>query len=201
MKKIFLLFIFALFFKFGTYAQKVELTPQYGYQFGSKYNYAGGYLKNSGSDHYGLTVGVNASDDITVEFMWAQQNSTVSIKDVVFFPRETDVTDMVANHYQLGAVHMFGYNDARPFAGLSAGWSTWNPEDPVYSSHTTFTVGLSGGLKYFFSKRVGLRLQGQLLMPVNWGGFYIGGGGGGITAGGSIIQFNISGGLIIGLGD
>ena len=65
------------------FGQKVEITPQYGYQIGAKYNYYGGYLKLEGSDQYGLTFGINANDDITVEFMWAQQNSSLRIKDFI----------------------------------------------------------------------------------------------------------------------
>ena len=201
MKKSFAIAVFIIFISLDTYAQKVEITPQYGYQVGSKYNYYGGYLKFHGSDQYGLTFGINATDDVTIEFMWAQQNSKVSVKDAIYYPQETEVTDMQANHYQLGGIHMFGYSDARPFAGISAGWSTWSPEDSVFGSNTTFTLGLTGGLKYFFSDRIGLRLQGQLLMPINWGGFYGGTGGGGVTVGGSILQLNFSGGLIIGLGN
>jgi len=201
MKKI--LFITALFFVVGhySYAQKVEITPQYGYQVGAKYNYYGGYLKLKSSDQYGLTFGINATDDISVEFMWAQQNTDIRIKDFQFYPQETKLTDVVVNHYQIGAIHMFGYSDARPFAGLSAGWSTFNPELDRYDGTTTFTLGISGGLKYFFTDRIGIRIQSQLLMPVSWGGVYVGGGGSGVTAGGSILQLNFSGGLIIGLGN
>lgn len=201
MRKLLFVVCVTLGLAFSMEAQKVEITPQYGYQVGAKYNYYGGYVKMKGSDQYGLTFGINATDDISVEFMWAQQNSVLTVKDAVFYPQETDLSDMVVNHYQIGAIHMFGYSDARPFAGLSAGWSTFNPEENRYDSTTTFTLGLTGGLKYFFTKRVGLRLQGQLLMPISWGGVYVGGGGGGVTAGGSILQLNFSGGLIIGLGD
>ena len=184
-----------------SYAQKVEITPQYGYQVGAKYNYYGGYLKLKSSDQYGLTFGINATDDITVEFMWAQQNTDIRIKDFQFAPQETELTDVVVNHYQIGAIHMFGYSEARPFVGLSAGWSTFNPDLNAYDGTTTFTLGVSGGLKYFFTDRIGIRIQSQLLMPVSWGGAYIGSGGGGVTAGGSILQLNFSGGLIIGLGN
>jgi hypothetical protein len=200
MKNILFVLAIILFLTLDAQAQKIEITPQYGYQVGAKYNYYGGYLKLHDSDQYGLTVGLNASDDITLEFMWAQQNSKVSIKDFQFYPRETELTDVVVNHYQIGAIHMFGYSDARPFAGLSAGWTTFNPDGKLYDGTTTFTLGLSGGLKYFFSDRVGVRIQSQLLMPVGWGGVYLGSGGGGVTAGGSILQLNFSGGLIIGLG-
>ena len=201
MKNILLITVILLAVTHSIYAQKIEITPQYGYQLGAKYNYYGGYLKLKSSDQYGLTFGVNATDDITVEFMWAQQNTNIRIKDFQFAPQETDLTDVVVNHYQIGAMHMFGYSEARPFIGLSAGWSTFNPEMEIYNGTTTFTLGVSGGLKYFFTDRIGIRIQSQLLMPVSWGGVYVGGGGGGVTAGGSILQLNFSGGLIIGLGN
>jgi hypothetical protein len=133
--------------------------------------------------------------------MWAQQNSKVSIQDYVGYPRETDLSDVVVNHYQIGAIHMFADHEARPFVGLSAGWTTFNPEDNFYGSTTKFTMGLTGGLKYFFTDRIGIRIQTQLLMPVGWGGVYVGGGGSSVYAGGTILQLNFSGGLIIGLGN
>ncbi len=201
MKNILIVIAFSMVLTEIVYAQKVEITPQYGYQVGAKYNYYGGYVKLKGSDQYGLTFGINATDEITVEFMWAQQNSKVSVQDFQFYPRETELTDVVVNHYQIGAVHMFGYSEARPFVGLSAGWSTFDPDMNIYNGTTTFTLGVSGGLKYFFTDRIGIRIQSQLLMPVSWGGVYVGGGGTGVTAGGSILQLNFSGGLIIGLGN
>ena len=73
MKNILFIAVILLAVTHPFYAQKVEITPQYGYQVGAKYNYYGGYLKLKSSDQYGLTFGVNATDDITVEFMWAQQ--------------------------------------------------------------------------------------------------------------------------------
>jgi len=201
MKKISFLSWIAFFLACSVNAQKVEITPQYGYQIGAKYNYYGGYLKLKSSDQYGVTLGVNANDDITVEFMWAQQNSTLNGKNFNSNSQEIELSDIVVNHFQIGAIHMFGYSDARPFFGMSAGWSTFNPERAIYDSTTTFTLGLSGGLKYFFNDHIGVRIQSQLLMPVSWGGVYIGGGGGAVTTGGSILQLNFSGGLIIGLGD
>ena len=77
MKKI--LFIFAILLVLGNYSyvQKVEIKPQYGYQVGAKYNYYGGYLKLESSDQYGLTFGINTTDDICLEFMWAQQNTDI----------------------------------------------------------------------------------------------------------------------------
>ena len=186
-----------LFLTSESHAQKFEITPQYGYQVGSKWNYYGGYVKLKASDQYGVTANVSLSDNIQGEFFWAQQNSSVAVKDVVLYPVEQEITDVTVDHFQLGVIHTFGYSDALPFVGLSAGWSTFNPDEPEYNSTTSFSFGFSGGLKYFFSDHIGIRLQGQLLVPVQWGGVYFGTGGGGVTTGGSILQLNFSGGLII----
>lgn len=201
LKKITVIGTLFVLFTYSITAQKVEVTPQYGYQIGAKYNYQGGYIKLHDSDQYGLTFGLNAADDITVEFMWAQQNSKVSIYDFIFYPQETEISDVTVNHYQIGAIYMFDDDQLRPFAGLSAGWSTFNPEGDIYDSNTTFTMGVTGGLKYFFTDHIGIRIQTQLLLPVSWGGVYYGTGGSGVYTGGSILQLNFSGGLIIGLGD
>lgn len=196
-KTVLLCVLITLTVSLESQAQKFEITPQYGYQVGAKWNYYGGYVKLKASDQYGITANISLSDNLQGEFFWAQQNATVAVKDVIFYPIEQEVTEATVDHFQLGIIHMFGYSDARPFVGMSAGWSTFNPDEPQYNSTTSFSFGFSGGLKYFFSDHVGIRLQSQLLVPVQWGGVYLGTGGGGVYTGGSILQLNFSGGLII----
>lgn len=180
-----------------TNGQRFEITPQYGYQVGAKWNYYGGYVKLKSSDQFGLTASLNLSEDMQAEFMWAQQNTSVAIKDVVYYPREEEISDIRVNHYQFGIIYKFGYDDLVPFAGLSAGWASFNPEELGYSTNTRFSLGATGGMKYFFSDRVGLRLQAQLLMPIEWGGVYLGTGGSGVSVGGTLVQLNFSGGLVL----
>ena len=186
---------------FTVMAQSIEITPQYGYQIGSKYSYYGGYIKLSSSDQYGFTASINTGSDIEVEFFWVHQSTDVRIKDRDFL-QESFLTDVTVNHYQLGAIHTFGdRDDVLPFFGMSLGWSTFNPDDKLYDSSTKFTIGISGGLKYFFSDHIGIRLQTQLLMPIEWGGVYFSSGGGsGVSAGGTLLQLNFSGGLIFAFG-
>jgi hypothetical protein len=200
MNKKILIGLAVLFIGYNSYSQKVEITPQYGYQIGAKYNYYGGYIKLKGSDQYGVTLGLAVNSDMHVEFMWTQQNTSVSIKDVIEFPIETDISDVKVNHYQIGGVYSFDTTDVIPIFGMSLGWSTFNPEEDRFSSNTKFTIGLTGGLKYFFTKNIGIRLQSQLLMPIDWGGAYIGSGGSGVTVGGTLLQLNFSGGLIFAFG-
>ena len=195
LKRIF--FIGALLFALPNFAQRLELTPQYGYQVGAKWNYYGGYVKLKSSDQFGLTASLNLNSEVQAEFIWVQQNTSVSIRDVVYFPIEEAVSDMRVNHFQFGVTYKFGYDELVPFAGMSAGWASFNPDEPEYSTNTRFSLGATGGLKYFFSDHVGIRMQAQLLMPIEWGGVYLGTGGSGVSVGGTLVQLNFSGGLVL----
>jgi hypothetical protein len=50
-----------------------------------------------------------------------------------------------------------------------------------------------------FSEHVGLNLQGNLMFPVQWGGFYVSGGSGGVSSGASVSSTTIIGGFSGGL--
>jgi len=198
-KKILTGLIFFLL-SYLSYSQKIEITPQYGYQIGGKYSYYGGFIKLNGSDQFGVTMNIKMNSDVHAEFVWVQQNTVVSVKDVILYPHETDISDVTINHYQIGAIYDFSDTDAIPFFGMSLGWSTFNPDDNAFDSNTKFTIGITGGLKYFFTKNIGIRLQSQLLMPIDWGGVYLGSGGSGVTVGGTLLQLNFTGGLIFAFG-
>ncbi len=187
MNKMLLLGLVLILLSFSAHSQKVEITPQYGYQIGAKYNYYGGFIKLAGSDQFGITMNIKMNSDIEAELVWVQQNSVVSVKDVILYPIETDISDITINHFQIGGIYLFDDTGAIPFFGMSVGWSTFSPDDSAFDSNTKFTIGITGGFKYFFTKNIGIRLQSQLLMPIDWGGVYVGGGGSGITVGGTIL--------------
>ena len=131
--------LITLAFSFQTQAQKFEITPQYGYQVGAKWNYYGGYVKLKSSDQFGVTANIFLSDNLQAEFFWAQQSSAVATVD----------------HFQLGIIHMFGYSDARPFVGMSAGCRvncsfpcngeefTWAPAEEEYTREAVFCNSIS----------------------------------------------------------
>lgn len=192
-------------------AQGIEITPQYGYQINSKLNFNRGDIKVRGSGEFGITGSVNVGRGLAAEFSWLQQNSDLKVNHVEGPANNGDWGDISINHYQFGAVQHFGNDDnVRPFFGVSGGWSTFNPENnfydngdvdapPYLNTTTTFTFGISGGVKYMFSNHVGIRLQGNLLLPV-YGGVYYGyypyQGYSNVVA-----LLNFSGGLIFAFGD
>ena len=194
--------ILGMFITFSAFAQ-IEITPQAGYQIGSKYSYNGGYIKLKDSEQFGVTLNLDINDmGGQVEVMYAYQNAELRVQDYFFYPFETFITDVVAHHVQFGFIQNFNGDEAlRPFAGLSGGFTIFDPSDSSFASRTKFAFGLTGGLKYFFTDRIGIRMQAQLLMPIEWGGVYYTNGGGVITTGGTLVQLNFTGGLIFRLGE
>lgn len=209
MKKIYLfLFAILVFATLNTNAQTFEITPQYGFQFNSKLNYNGGYIKFPNSGQYGVTGGVNFGSSLDFEFSWTHQDSEIRIKDILFDPyEERNWGDVAINHYLFGGVQKFGYRDEfKPFLGVALGWSTFSPENNGgaainLDSYTTFTFAVSGGAKFMLNDTFGLRLQTQLIMPVYGGGVYWGGPYGYVGYSNVAAMFNISGGIIIAFGD
>ena len=203
---------FCLLMSFSLSAQ-IEVTPQAGYQVGSKYSYYDGYMKLKSSGHFGVTVDFDVNPiGAQVELIYAFQNADLNFKDYYFFPYETYITQFNVHHIQAGFIQNFNYDESfRPFAGISAGVVVFDPQYnknnggiPDYDpgNRTKFEFGFTGGAKYFFTDRIGVRLQAQLLVPLEWGGIYYGSGGGGIyTSGGTLLQLNFTGGLIFRLGD
>ena len=59
-----------------------------------------------------------------------------------------------------------------------------SPEN--YENSTRLSFALKGGVNIMF-QIVGLNLQGNLMVPVQWGGFYVGVGSGGASSGVSLI--------------
>jgi len=205
MKTLKITFFLAIAFMFiatSTFAQ-IEITPQAGYQIGSKYSYNGGYIKLTDSEQFGITMDFDVNDyGAQVEVMYAYQNSELRVQDFIFYPYETFITDVATHHVQFGFIQNFSYDEAlRPYAGLSAGFTIFDPTDSFYASRTKFSFGITGGVKYFFTDRIGMRIQAQLLMPIEWGGVYYTNGGGVVTTGGTLVQLNFTGGLIFRLGE
>lgn len=196
--------ILFVFITSSVFAQ-IEITPQAGYQIGSKYSYNGGYLKLADSEQFGVTLNVDINDmGGQLEIMYAYQNAELRVQDYFIpeFHYETFISDVAAHHVQFGFIQNFNDDEAlRPFAGMSAGFTIFDPNAPFLESRTKFAFGLTGGVKYFFTDRIGMRIQAQLLMPIKWGGVYYTNGGGVITTGGTLVQLNFTGGLIFRLGE
>lgn len=211
-QRIVLGILFSLLFATWGHTQAIEITPTYGYQLGGKLKYGSNYLKADDSGMFGITLGFEAQTDYMIEVSYLNMSTELRIRDRIASPTESRLSDLNVDWFMLGGTRYFGDDRVKPFFGGQLGVSVFSPKNVDsdiapngLDSITKFSFGFKGGVVVMFSERVGINLQGNLLFPVQWGGFYIGGGTGGISSGvntgTTIVMGGFSGGLVFRLGD
>lgn len=201
-----ILIIITFFFLSNLFSQTIEITPSYGYQFGTKLNYGPNFIKLSDSDQWGVTLGFETYDDLMVELSYTHQSSELKIRDNVISPTENRLADISFDWIMVGGTRYFPQGKIRPFAGGALGLVILSPgnenRDIVNRSldnQTKFAFSFKGGVNIMFSEKIGLNLQGNLMFPVEWGSVYVGGGSGGVSGGVAVSSTTLIGGFSGGL--
>ena len=189
--------------------RKVELTPFGGYLLGGSIKFYEGKFKIEDSGCYGVMLAIEASSGNFIELsytgMSTQGNWEPYSSYISEHPAET--IKLAVNHFQIGSVNELHLdNEAiRPYGTLTLGTTWFNVQEDNGNDKWLFSVAAGLGLKYFFTDRIGIRLQARMILPIvyNGGGFYIGTGGSGmyVSSTAPIVQGDFTGGLIIALGD
>ena len=187
-------------------AQTIEITPSYGYQFGSKLNYGSNYIKIEDSEQFGITIGMEADDDLMIEASYFHYGTELSIRDVFYSPSEQKLSDLSVDWILVGGAKYFPAGNLRPFFGGALGAVIFSPSEentsiisrPLENS-TKFAFAFKGGVNIMISDMIGINLQGNLNFPVTWGGVYVGGGTGGVSGGVGVSSTTIIGGFTGGL--
>jgi len=203
--------VLCVLFATSGHSQAIEITPTYGYQFGAKLNYGPNYLKVKDSDMFGVSLGYEVRPDYMVEVSYINMGTELRIRDRIASPAESRLSDLNIDWFMLGGTRYFGNDKVKPFFGGQIGFSVSSPKNVDrdiapngLDSATKFSMGAKGGVVVMFSDRVGLILQGHLLFPIQWGGFYVGAGTGGISTGintgTTLVMGGFSGGLVFRLG-
>lgn len=194
-------------------AQSIQIIPMGGYQFpagvdvsyndGSSSFYRSARLRIKGNGNYGLGLHVTLPfHEISISATFSNMESELTIQPAGE-PTEK-LFDASQEYWMFGILKEVDMDQLRPFGGVILGWTTVRPKESAYQNASKFSVGLEGGVKYFFNDVVGIMVHARLLLPVQWvgAGFSIGtgGAGAGLTTGSSIIQGDIGGGLVIAFG-
>lgn len=191
------LILFAIVFE--SQAQ-VEITPFTGYTFDHSFPILGGRATLGGGQTFGGMLGFGLNEFAEVELLYSYQggNSTARSSSL-----SNDVRTRTAAHYALiGVNRLFPTSSQMAFfTGLKVGTGTLASLDNDFTNITRFAVGINGGMKYFFTEKVGLRLQANLMMPISNVGanlWWSPGGGTqvGVSGWSSVIQFGFTGGLV-----
>jgi hypothetical protein len=202
MRKIFFFIAMLLMAPFFMQAQHVEITPFGGYVFPVTWHASNGSIYFNGNAQYGGMIGVGISRSVDVELMY-NRIDTKAYPSMVGY--SFDEVPLSVNYFMGGFVKNFRVNDiVSPYLGFNLGACLMDPKLDDYYSYWFFSFGAEGGVKIYFSKYVGLRLQAQMLVPVQGGGFYFYGGSGyggtAVTVSSTLVDFGFTGGLIFRIG-
>ena len=118
-----------MFYSFVSFSQVIELTPSYGYQFGSKIGYGPNYLKMKSSDQFRITLGVQTYTGLMAEFSYINMGTELRIRDVIYAPVEDRLADLNADWFLIGASKYFEEGKVKPFAGGSLGFVTFSAKN------------------------------------------------------------------------
>ena len=160
-----------------------------------------GTIKVDDKGNYGVRGGISPKSQMVVEFEWNHTETTLHWYDYV--TQENYNEDVIMNYYLLGFNQELTEGPAVPFGVFNIGVLNVKGQETNFSENW-FTVGLGGGLKYYFSDRVGIRLQARIFLPMQFGGVGFGCGSGGCGSGvsgyTSTIQGDFTGGVVLKLG-
>ena len=202
MKKLFLLAIAAILANLVV-AQRVEVTPTFGYTFsGTVKGYYGTYdLQNDLL--YGAKLDVEFIDLTYFELSYRRNDPTLKY---MTSPQNDAETNTGTVHYMAGVLRELNNRTFRPYGVINLGLSRyWDKGDSDFRKWF-FATEFGIGTKIFLTDYLGFRFQASVTTPWNFdgGGIYWGIGGGSsanLTFGVPIAHWDLSGGLIISLPD
>ncbi len=189
------------------WAQTVELNGFYGWQLNGKAKlYNGDFIMQNAPNYGGrISVGLSTTTFVELTYMRSDSEGYYRPYNISVEPGETYLYS--SNYFMVGGLQEVDLGKIRPFGTLAMGTVTWAPK---YSSGTKwqFHLTLGGGVKFWLTKNIGIRLQGSMMMPLVYNGAGFGCGiGGGVSCGGAVytritpFQGEFSGGIILKLGN
>jgi len=175
--------------------RKAEISVLGGWQFGGTISTFEGNF--SIKDALAITgvVDINLRPGAQLEMMYDWQGTQINFGGTKLF-------DADLHYFQIGGLGYVDRGKVEPFGVATLGLTYINPKDSQFSGTTRFSFTLGGGAKIFPTERIGLRLEGRLLMTVIEGAVGLGCGGGGCGGslwGWGLAQGVVSAGLILAL--
>jgi len=183
-----------------------EIIPYYGYQFSGSVPLVNGRFDIKDSPNYGLAVNVPLPlrEGAELELLYLRMDTRIKVDEYSYgIIIRTEEYDMSVEYYQIGGLNVFEIpgSNVKPFGALTIGASRFAPKGTTRGDEWFFSGTLGAGVKIMPSERFGIRLQGRLLLPFQWGSAGLWCGTGGCSAGvgttSVFIQGDFSAGLII----
>lgn len=200
---IFFISILLTFTLSSTFAQfkrqQFEIAPFAGYLFTGNVQTLAGELVIENSFDYGAALDIRISDDLLVELLYNRMDTEVGLRQE-FYNITDYLFDMSIEYFQGGVQVETETGQFRPFAAFTIGATYFNPKDRNYNSDWKFSFTAGGGIKYYFTNNLGIRLQWRFLVPIYFSsaaifcndgycGIYV-------TGGTYLLQYDLTGGFV-----
>lgn len=138
-------------------AQRIEITPFVGYQFGGELAELGDEpvtRELEQSTDWGLMLDVDVTVFDQVEFAWISQGTELNRSPA-------SPVDVTIDSYQIGALHHYAPNrPVNPYIGLTLGATRF---DVAGDSDTKFSGTVALGVKMLVSDHLGFRFDGRIM--------------------------------------
>jgi hypothetical protein len=116
--------------------------------------------------HYGLEIGMGITRNIDVIGQYRREVSMVNVNTPVA-ATYGEIT-MALNYLLFGMNYNFRINDVfTQYLGITLGGVNTVPRDKYFRDVWYLVVGAQGGVKFYLSRYIGLRLQAELLYQVH----------------------------------
>ena len=145
----------------GLSAQRVEITPFGGFQFGGDLRIQTGNLDVSSGLNYGFTIDVSFMPGSKIEFLYSRQVTDLELEDGTT-GAVSALFDMAVEFIHIGVMHEWDLGKVKPFAVLTGGVTHMVPQGLDRESQWWASGIFGGGAKTFISEHVGVKAQGRL---------------------------------------
>lgn len=171
----------------------MEITPLVGYHIGGSNDFTQGKINIKGSVTYGIMYSIILPSKMTsIDISFSRADSSLSFVANPAYPTYSDIDfKMASNYIMIGSTRDFLQKKIRLFIGAEIGAAWFDSKVSSVKDLWLFAVDIKGGMKIYFSDRLGLRLQGRFLMPIDVSdtGIFVGLGGAGLTFGGGVFAY------------
>jgi len=144
---------------------RVELTPFAGYRSDASVDSSSdlGFsqrVRFDGSGVYGVALDIPLSYNWQIEVL-AERQKTSLRADVGLLSPAHKLGDITLDFYQAGFLYQWGRGQVNPYIVATGGVARLQPDFPDLVAKDYFAGSLGGGVKVFFSRNVGIRLDAR----------------------------------------
>jgi hypothetical protein len=178
---------------------RIEITPFGGHQGGGEFDDYGSEPEVEIEDDsvYGVAVGFGHElGHSQLELYFSRQETELVGADAL---SGSNLFELDVDYYHIGGVLLFDQGKLQPYMVGSLGATRFDFKSSSFDSEVEFSMSLGGGVKWFPSERVGVRLEGRVFGTfVNTESVAATGPRGTVVVGRTdmLVQYNVTVGLI-----